>query len=50
MEPVPSSEFPTPAVRPLFSALNCEKFTETFGLRLPKWEDTLQKALSEGEV
>jgi len=48
MEPVPSSEFSTPAVRPLFSALNCEKFTEIFGLRLPNWKDALQRALSEG--
>lgn len=47
IEPVSSSEFPTLAVRPLFSALNCEKFTKTFGLRLPNWDEALQKAMSE---
>jgi dTDP-4-dehydrorhamnose reductase len=45
IEPVSSLEFPTPAVRPLFSALNCEKFTETFSLRLPDWDETLQNAM-----
>ena len=47
IEPVPSEEFPTPATRPHFSALNCEKLTKTFGLRLPNWEESLQVALTE---
>ena len=47
IEPVSSLEFPTPAVRPLFSALNCEKFAEIFGLPLPNWEETLQQAMRE---
>jgi len=45
IEPVSSLEFPTPAVRPLFSALNCEKFTATFGLHPPDWAESLQQAL-----
>ena len=40
--PALTADFPTPAQRPLYSALNCEQFTSTFGLRLPEWEDTLQ--------
>jgi len=47
IEPVPSAEFPTPAERPLFSVLNCEKFARTFGLRLPNWEESLQKAMQK---
>jgi len=43
--PALTSEFPTPAVRPLFSALNCDHFTQTFGLRLPPWRQTLQLAM-----
>ena len=43
--PALTSDFPTPATRPLFSALNCEKFTHTFGLRLPPWEDALRLAM-----
>jgi len=46
IEPVSSSEFPTPATRPLFSALNCEKFTKTFNLHLPDWEEALQLAMT----
>ena len=45
IEPVSSLEFSTPAVRPLFSALNCKKFTATFGLHLPNWEETLEQAM-----
>lgn len=46
IEPALSEEFPTPAVRPLFSALNCTHFEETFGLQLPDWKSTLELALS----
>jgi dTDP-4-dehydrorhamnose reductase len=47
IEPVPSGEFPTPALRPLFTALNCAKFEESFGLCLPSWEESLQLAMTE---
>lgn len=43
--PARTSDFPTPAERPLFSALNCERFTRTFGLRLPSWQNALQLAM-----
>ncbi|GAP13945.1 dTDP-4-dehydrorhamnose reductase [Longilinea arvoryzae] len=43
--PANTSEFPTPAVRPLFSALNCEHFTQVFGLRLPPWQLALRQAM-----
>ena len=45
IEPALSEEFPTPAVRPLFSALDCSQFEETFGLQLPGWEQTLKLAM-----
>ena len=45
VQPALSSDFSTPARRPLYSALNCEKFSETFGLRLPRWEDALRLAM-----
>ena len=44
--PAKSSDFPLPARRPLFSALNCERFSDTFGLRLPDWEEALYMAMS----
>lgn len=44
--PARSEEFPTPAIRPLFSALDCTRFETTFDLRLPPWRETLQLALA----
>jgi dTDP-4-dehydrorhamnose reductase len=46
IEPVRSEEFPTPATRPLFSALDCTHFESTFGLRLPAWDKTLKLAMA----
>ena len=46
IEPALSEEFSTPAVRPLFSALDCSSFQETFGLHLPDWKRTLQLAMT----
>ena len=45
IEPALSQDFPTPAVRPLFSALDCTRFETTFGLQLPAWEQTLKLAM-----
>lgn len=46
IEPGRSEEFPTPASRPLFSALGCTRFEKTFGLRLPPWSSTLELAMA----
>jgi dTDP-4-dehydrorhamnose reductase len=43
--PVLTTDFPTPAQRPLFSALDCSLFTRTFDLRLPDWQDALRLAM-----
>ena len=47
VEPARSTDFPTPAVRPLFSALDCSHFEKTFGLRLPAWDVTLELAMAD---
>jgi len=47
MEPVSSERFPTPALRPLFTALDCAKFEKTFRIKMPAWRTSLQKALME---
>ena len=46
-ELIPSltSDFPTPAQRPLFSALDCTHFLVTFGLQLPDWKSALRLAM-----
>lgn len=45
--PARTEEFPTPAKRPLYTALDCSLFTETFGLRLPDWQIALQLAMEK---
>ena len=47
IEPATSKEFPTPATRPLFSALDCSKFEETFKISLPHWKESLHTAMTE---
>jgi dTDP-4-dehydrorhamnose reductase len=46
--PARSAEFPTVAVRPLFTALDCGKFERTFAVRLPDWELALSLAMKTG--
>ena len=45
--PALTSDFPTPAQRPLFSALDCSLFQSTFEIPLPQWEDDLKLAMTE---
>jgi dTDP-4-dehydrorhamnose reductase len=47
--PVSTGEFPTPARRPLWSALNCELFKQTFGLSMPDWRESLHFALEQAD-
>lgn len=45
--PVPTSEFPTPASRPLNSRLNTTKLQKTFNLTLPNWQNGVIHMLDE---
>ncbi len=45
--PALTSEFPTPAQRPLFSALDCSLFESTFEINLPHWEEDLRLTMIE---
>jgi len=42
--PAVTADFPTAAQRPLFSALECSKFADVFGLQLPGWDQALSYA------
>jgi dTDP-4-dehydrorhamnose reductase len=46
--PALTADFPTPAQRPLYSALSCDLFARTFGLSLPPWEEALAMAMENG--
>jgi dTDP-4-dehydrorhamnose reductase len=45
--PVPTSAFPTPAVRPHNSRLNTGKLQATFGLKMPHWQAGVARMLAE---
>jgi len=46
--PAKTAEFPTPARRPLYTALDCQRFAKTFGFGLPSWNDALRLAMESG--
>jgi dTDP-4-dehydrorhamnose reductase len=46
IQPALTAEFASPTRRPLFSALDCRKFIDTFWLRLPDWKDGLVLAMN----
>ncbi|MGD0892117.1 MAG: dTDP-4-dehydrorhamnose reductase [Terracidiphilus sp.] len=45
MIPIPTSEFPRPATRPMSSRLSGARLEEAFGVRMPHWEDALALVL-----
>lgn len=46
VEAITSAEFPTPVKRPADSRLDCGKLARVFGLRLPPWENALDRTLA----
>ncbi len=40
--PVTTSEFPTPAQRPLYSILDKDKYRQATGVYIPQWQDSLE--------
>ena len=47
LRPIPTSAYPTPAVRPLNSRLDTRKLRERFGVHLPDWESGVRRMLAE---
>lgn len=47
VQPIATSEYPTPAARPAYSVLDCGKLERTFRLRLPHWKDSLELVLEK---
>lgn len=44
---IPTSEYPTPATRPLNSRLECSKIARLFGIPTPDWRKSLADVLKE---
>jgi dTDP-4-dehydrorhamnose reductase len=41
LKPIPASDYPTPAKRPIYSVLDKTKIKNVFGLKIKDWEDAL---------
>ena len=46
--PILSSDYPTPATRPLNSCLDCSRLQLDWGVRQPDWQTALRECLAEG--
>lgn len=44
--PIPSSDYPTPAMRPCNSVLSNARLKARFGVELPSWESSLDEAIA----
>lgn len=47
VEDIPTTAYPTPAVRPLNSRLDCSKLARDFGIAAPDWQAGLDKVLAQ---
>lgn len=45
VEPIATSEYPTPATRPANSRLDCNRLASVHGIRLPHWADAMERCL-----
>jgi dTDP-4-dehydrorhamnose reductase len=43
--PIKSNEYPTPAIRPHDTRLNCSKILRVFGIKQPAWHSSLEKTI-----
>ena len=48
--PISSTEYPTPAKRPLNSRMDCSSTEQVFGIKRPNWQDGLKEILKDLEV
>jgi dTDP-4-dehydrorhamnose reductase len=45
VNPIPTSQYPTPARRPQYSVLDTGLIKNTFGVAIPEWKESLKKCL-----
>ena len=45
VNPIPTTDYPTPAKRPMYTVMDKSKIMETYGVRLVPWKDSLQACL-----
>lgn len=47
VNPIPSTEYPTPAIRPQYGVLDKSKIKKEFEVHIPDWQDSLLECLNE---
>ncbi len=47
VEPIPSTDYPTPAKRPAWSVLDNRQLQQDFGIALPAWQVGLKRVMAE---
>lgn len=47
VNPIYTSQYPTPAKRPKYSVLDTEKISKTFEINIPSWKDSLETCISK---
>lgn len=45
VNPIPSSQYPTPAKRPAYSVMDISKIQQTFTITIPDWKESLKKCI-----
>ena len=45
INPIPTSSYPTPAKRPLYSVLDTSKIKELLEMKIPSWQESLKKCI-----
>lgn len=45
VNPIPSSQYPTPAKRPAYSVMDISKIENTFHLSIPSWRESLERCM-----
>ncbi len=46
VNPIPTSQYPTRAIRPKFSVMDKTKIKSTFGIEIPYWRDSLVRCIN----
>ena len=44
---IPTTDYPTPATRPLNSRLDCSMLETDFGIKRPDWQSSLSRVIGE---
>ena len=47
VNPIETTDYPTPAARPHYSVLNKKKIKTTFGIEIPHWEESLSECVAK---